>query len=161
MALAAVAAATALVIEEPAVRWAAVAIDAVALAMLALGLVLRTPRLAPAAAALVAGAYAVGLVADDAPLDLRAPLYAAALLLACELALWSHALWTSTPGEPGMLARHAAWLGLLLLGSLALGAGLVTLVDVARTEGIAVDALGAAAALATVAVLLRAARPTG
>ncbi len=60
-----------------------------------------------------------------------------------------------------MIARHAAWLGLLLLGSLALGSGLVALVDVARTEGVAVDALGAAAALATVAVLLRAARPAG
>ena len=106
----------------------------------------------------MAGAYAFGLMVDDAPLDLRAPLYGAALLAACELALWSCSLAASAPGEPGMLARHAAWLGLLSLGALALGAGLLALVDVARTGGIIVDTLGAVAAFAAVAMLLGATR---
>ncbi len=54
-ALAGVAAATALAIEEPSVRWAALAVDASAVALLALGLVVRAPQLATAAAALVGG----------------------------------------------------------------------------------------------------------
>jgi hypothetical protein len=157
-----VTAGTAAGVDEPAVRSLALSAGVLALALLALGLVVRAPQLAAGAVALVGGGYAAGLAADGAPLDTRAPLYAAALLLTCELALWSHALRTSTPGEAGMIARHAAWLGLLVLAALAVGAGLIALVDVARTDGAAIDALGAAAALALVAMLLRAARtPSG
>jgi hypothetical protein len=156
--LAAVAATASATTAERAVERAAVAIDAVAMIVLVIGLLARVPQLAAVGVSLVAGAYTVGLVADDAPLDLRAPLYGAGLLLSCELALWSHALRTSTPGVPGMLPRHAAWLGLLVLGTLAVGTGLVALVDVARTGGVAVDALGALAVLAALGVLWRAAQ---
>jgi uncharacterized membrane protein HdeD (DUF308 family) len=152
--------ATTTAVSDPSVQWVALALDGLALLVLAVGLAVRLPQVAAAAVSLVAGGYALGLVVDDAPPDLRAPLYATVLLLTCELAVWSQSLARSTPGEAGMLARHAAWLGLLALGMLALGAGLLALVDIARSGGVAIDALGAVAAVAAVTALWRAAGST-
>jgi hypothetical protein len=122
--------------------------------LLALVLLLGLVQLVSAPAALVGGAYAAALAIDGSTVDLAAPLVAAGLLLACELAFWAHELRTTSPDEPGGRSSHAAWLSLLTLGALVVGAGLVTLVDVARTDGIAVEIVGAAAALGTAIVIL-------
>jgi hypothetical protein len=47
---------------------------------------------------------------------------------------------------------------MLTLGALAAGAALVTLVDLARLDGLAVEAIGVAAALGVAAVLVVGAR---
>ncbi len=118
-------------------------------------LLVGLPQLVVAAAALVGGAYAASLAIEADGVDLAAPLVAAGLLLSCELAFWAHELRTTSPDEPGLRGLRAAWLSLLTLGALGMGAGLVTLVDVARVDGLAVEAAGAVAALGVAVVLLQ------
>lgn len=126
--------------------------------VLAVVLAARLPQLVAVAGVLLGGAYAASLSIGDDGVDLAAPLVAAGLLLACELAFWAHELRTTSPDEPGLLGLRAAWLSLLGLGALAVGAVVVTLVGVARVEGLAVEAVGAAAALGIGLVLLAGAR---
>jgi len=140
--------------ETDAARLTATIVGAGGTLLLALVLLLGVVQLVAAPVALVGGAYAAALAIDGSGVDLTAPLVAAGLLLTCELAFWAHELRTTSPDEPGGRSAHAAWLSLLTLGALAVGAGLVTLVDVARTDGIAVELLGAAAALGTAIVIL-------
>ncbi len=122
---------------------------------LVLVLLVGRPQLVVVAAALVGGAYAASLAIEADGVDLAAPLVAAGLLLACELAFWAHELRTTSPDEPGLRGLRAAWLSLLTLGTLGVGAGLVTLADIARVDGLAVEAIGAAAALGVAVVVLR------
>lgn len=144
--------------ESPAARVTATALGTSGVVVLAVVLLLGLPRLVVAAAALVGGAYAASLAIGEGGVDLAAPLVGAGLLLSCELAFWAHDIRATSPDEPGLRGLHAAWLSLLTLGTLAVGAALVTLVDVARVDGIAIEALGAAAALGVAAVLLVSAR---
>ena len=150
-----------LVVSGGSLSWQSVggiAIGAGGAVVLALVLAARLPQLVAGAAVLLGGAYAASLSIGDDGVDLAAPLVAAGLLLACELAFWAYELRTTSPDEPGLLALRAAWLSLLGLGALAVGAVVVTLVGVARVEGLAVEAVGAAAALGIGLVLLASAR---
>ncbi len=144
--------------ESPAARVTAAALGTSGVVVLAVVLLLGLPQLVAVAAALVGGGYAASLAIGEGGVDLAAPLVGAGLLLACELAFWAHDIRATSPDEPGLRSLHAAWLSLLTLGTLAVGAALVTLVDVARVDGLAVEALGAAAALGVAAVLLVSAR---
>jgi hypothetical protein len=144
--------------ESQAARITAAALGTSGVVVLAVALLAGLPQLVAAAAALIGGGYAGSLAIGAGGVDLAAPLVAAGLLLTCELAYWSHDIRTTSPDEPGLRGLHAAWLSLLTLGTLAVGAGLATLVDVARLDGLAVEALGAAAALGVAAVLLLSAR---
>jgi len=144
--------------ETDAARTTAAILGAGGVVVLVVVLVAGLPLLVVAAAALVGGAYAASLAIGAAGTDTAAPLVAAGLLLSCELAFWSHELRTSSPDEPGLRFLRVAWLSLLALGALGVGAGLVTLVDVARLDGAAVEAVGAAAALGVAALLLGSAR---
>ena len=139
--------------ETDAARTTAAILGAGGAVALVVVLLLGLPQLVAAAAALVGGAYAVSLSIGADGVDMAAPLVAAGLLLSCELAFWAHELRTTSPDEPGLRGLRAAWLSLLSLGTLGVGAGLVTLVDVARVNGLAAEAVGAAAALG-VAILL-------
>jgi hypothetical protein len=144
--------------DSPAARATAAALGTGGVAVLAVVLLLGLPQLVAASAALVGGGYAASLAIGEGGVDLAAPLVAAGLLLTCELAFWAHDIHATSPDEPGLRGLHAAWLSLLTLGTLAVGVALVTLVDVARLDGLAVEALGAAAALGVAAVLLVSAR---
>jgi hypothetical protein len=147
-------AAAAATAETDAARLTAAIVGAGGILLLALLLLLGLVQLVAAPAALVGGAYAAALAIDGGGVDLAAPLVAAGLLLTCELAFWAHELRRTSPDEPGGRSGHAAWLSLLTLGALAVGTGLVTLVDVARTDGIAVEVVGAAAALGAAILIL-------
>lgn len=144
--------------DSTAARTTAATLGTSGVVALAAVLLLGLPQLVAAAATLVGGGYAASLAIGAEDVDLAAPLVAAGLLLACELAFWAHDLRVTSPDEPGVRGLHAAWLSALTLGALALGAALVTLVDVARVDGLAVEALGAAAALGVAAVILAGAR---
>ncbi len=102
---------------------------------------------------MLGAAYALAVVADGGPLDRGAPLTAAGLLLVCELGYWSHELRTTSPDEPGALARHVAWLCILVLGTSAAGVALVVVSELARLEGVAIDVAGGVAAIAAFALL--------
>lgn len=146
---------TAVSAETDAAAATAAILGAAGVTTLVVVLLVGQPQLVVAAAALVGGAYAASLAIEADGVDLAAPLVAAGLLLSCELAFWAHELRTTSPDEPGLRGLRAAWLSLLTLGALGVGAGLVTLVDVARVDGLAVEAAGAAAALGVAIALLQ------
>jgi hypothetical protein len=125
--------------------WIALAFAMSSLVVLLLGLALAwSPLLPPALLLLVAG-YVAHLAIDDVPLDRGAPLFAAGLLAAAELAYWSLEERSRVAGEPGESFRRLAFVTVLALASLVVGQLALTLVDLVQARGLAVDALGAAA----------------
>lgn len=126
------------------------------------GVVLVTVALAwpvvlgPALAAL-GGSYVVLLLIDDPPLDARAAGVAAALLAVGELAGWARELGGPTRDEPGGAWRRPIWIAALAATALGVAWLLLTVADLARVEGLAVEAVGALAALVAFLVVQRAA----
>ena len=138
-----------------------VLVTVVALAVLAAGLVLNVPVTVPAAIGLLGAEYVAILGFETDALDTRAPLVAGALLAVAELAYWSLELRVPVVDEAGTYLRRIALLATFLLGVVAIGAVVLTLVEVVAAGGIAVDIAGAAAALGALALLALAARRTG
>jgi hypothetical protein len=135
-----------------------VRIGAVAFLALVAAIVLGWTPLIPVSAALAGGLYGAELAISDAPLDIGAPGVAAALLLCAELAYWSGEERTRWLGDAGDGLRRAAVVAILGAGAVLVSAVLLVLVDAVRTRGLAVDLLGAIAAvtvLATVVVMAR------
>lgn len=135
-----------------------VRIGAVAFLALVAAIVLGWTPLIPVSAALAGGLYGAELAISDAPLDIAAPGVAAALLLCAELAYWSGEERTRWLGDAGDGLRRAAVVAILGAGAFFVSAVLLVLVDAVRTRGLAVDLLGAIAAvtvLATVVVMAR------
>ena len=132
-----------------------------ALALLTAGLVLSVPVTVPAAIALLGAEYVAILGFESDALDTRAPLVAGALLAVAELAYWSLELRVPVVDEAGTYSRRVALLATLVLGVIGLGVVLLTLVETVAAGGVAVDILGAAAALGALALLALAARHTG
>ena len=124
--------------------------------LLAGGLVLRWPVLVPAALVALGAGYAALLALEGGALDERAPLVAAALFVVAELAYWSLELRDAVADEPGAYARRLALLAALGLGALAVGAGLLAVVDAGG--GIGIEVAGAVAAVAALAIVALAAR---
>ena len=91
-------------------------------------------------------------------LDTLAPLLAAGLLLAAELAYWSLEERQNVRTEAREQLRRLAVVAALALGSLFVGAVLLAVADVARTRGLAVDLVGAAAAAGALLLLVLVAR---
>ncbi|MDH4176504.1 MAG: hypothetical protein OEV72_02920 [Thermoleophilia bacterium] len=137
------------------------ALGALGTAILAAGLLLRLPAAVGVAAAALGGAYALEVVVEGARLDRGAPLVGVLLLLVCELGYWSHELRTTSPDEAGVRARHVAWLCVLGLGTLAAAVALEATAELARIEGVAIDVLGALAAVGALALLARIAISAG
>jgi hypothetical protein len=135
-----------------------VRIGAVALIALVAGIVLGWTPLIPVSVAVAGGLYGVELAIADAPLDTAAPGVAAALLLCTELAYWSGEERTRWLGDAGDGLRRAAVVALLGAGAFFVAAILLALVDAVRTRGLAVDLLGAIAAVTVLATMLVVAR---
>jgi hypothetical protein len=114
--------------------------------------------LVPIGVAAAGGLYAMELAVDDAPIDMAAPAIAAGLYLAAELAYWSLDERRRVQGDPGDGLRRATFVALLGVGSFVVAAALLALADGISARGLALDVVGAAAAvaaLATIAVLAR------
>ncbi len=105
-----------------------------------------------------AGAYAVLLALDDPPLDARAAGVAACLLVCGELVGWARELATPTRDEPGNAWRRPVWIAGAGIGALGLVTVLLAVVDLARVEGLAIEAIGAVAALTALVAVVRLAR---
>ena len=131
---------------------------AVAFVALVAALVLGWSLLIPLSLGLLGAAYATHLGLDDPSLDASAPLFGAGLLLTAELGYWSLEERDRVVAEPGEQLRRLALVVCLALGALAAGAGLLAVADLARTEGLAIDVLGAAAAAAALLVVVLLAR---
>jgi hypothetical protein len=116
--------------------------------------------LVPIAVAAAGGIYAVELALDDAPIDLAAPAIAVGLLLTAELAYWSLDESERIPGDPGDGLRRAAVVGLLGVAAFVVSSALLVLADGIRARGLALDIVGAAAAVAALAAIALLARET-
>ncbi len=120
--------------------------------------VLGKPEPLVVALALLGGAYAVILAIDEPPLDGRAAIVGALMLAVGELGYLSLGARSAVTDEAGTLARRIAGVMTLALLALAAGATVLIVVDVFRTGGIVVEAVGVAAAAAAVGLLVLAAR---
>jgi hypothetical protein len=139
-------------------REAGARVAAIAFLSLVAALVLGWSSLVPVSVALVGGLYAAELAIDDAPLDTAAAATAVALLLSAELAYWSVDERRPVPGDPGEGLRRAAFVAMTCVGAAFGAALLLVLVDVIRTRGLAVDLVGAVAAVAVLVTVLLATR---
>ena len=141
------------VVASGAIRWPVLAVCLGGTAATAVAL--AWPVALPAALVLPAAAYAIVLEVDDPPLDGRAAVLAAALVVLAGLVDWSIELRTTSPDEVGGRWRRLLWIAVWGLCALALGGVLLALVDLARTEGLVVEAIGVVAALAAVGIIAR------
>ena len=129
--------------------------------MLLTALVLAWTWLVPLALVALGGLYGAQLAVDDAALDPAAVLVAAGLVAIAELAYWSLEERERTAGTPGDGARRLAFIALLTVGSLAVAAVPLVLVDAVRARGLAIDVLGAVAAAAALIAVVALARRDG
>jgi hypothetical protein len=135
---------------------ALLAVGGAAVFLLVVGLALGRGAAVPWAIVGLGVAYAATLEGDE--LDGRVPLYAAGLLLTAELAYWALQLRDGARDEPGMAPRR--FIGLLIAAAAAIVAGslLVAVAHVPLRGGLAVEAIGLAAAIGALVILLLAAR---
>lgn len=131
-----------------------------AAAALAAGLAFRFAPAIPLAVALLGVEYVALLGFEGEAIDVRAPLVAAALYAVAELGFWSLELRGPVAAEAGTHLRHVAVLAGFLLATVALGVGLLALVEAVTARGAALDALGAVAAVGALALLALASRRT-
>ncbi len=130
----------------------------VSLLSLVAAVVLGWSSLIPVSLVFLGATYATQLGVDDAPLDVKAPLFGAGLLLTAELAYWSLEEATLVRSEDGESLRRLGVLAALGLGALAVCGALLAAVDLTRLHGLASDLLGAAAAAAALLVIVVAGR---
>jgi len=135
-----------------------VRVAAVAAVVLLAAIVNAWSSLVPIAVAAAGGIYALELALDDAPIDLAAPAIAVGLFLTAELAYWSLDESERIPGDPGDGLRRAAVVGLLGVAAFVVSSALLVLADGIRARGLALDIVGAAAAVAALAAIALLAR---
>jgi hypothetical protein len=146
--------------DEP-FREAGARVAAIAFLALVAAIVLGWSTLVPVSVALVGGLYAAQLAIDDAPLDAATPALAATLLLAAELAYWSLDERSFIPGDPGEGLRRAAFFAVIGVSAAVVAALLLAVVDAIRTRSLAVDLVGAVAAVAVLVTVVLVARAQG
>lgn len=123
---------------------------------MALALLLRSASLLPWALVALGAEYAAGLALHaGSGVDTRAPLYGAGLLLAAELGYWSIARRSAAWAEPQLLAWRVLGLALLTLAAVGLGTLVLAVGAIPVGGGVALEALGVAAAVGLVALLAR------
>jgi hypothetical protein len=127
--------------------------------VLAVALALRMPGLITPALVLLGGEYAGLFLVRERTVDVRAPLYGAGIFLVAELSFAALELRAGRP-EPGLVARRAALLAALALGSVLAGTLVIAAASVPLQGGVALEAVGVAAAVGSLLLLGRlAARP--
>jgi len=130
------------------------AAGALAVALLLLGLMLRSAGPLPWAYTFAGAGYAGFLFIQGGGIDPIAPLYGAALLLSAELAYWS----LERPVHGALRERRVG----LILGACLAGGGIggliLTFAEVSVRGGLGLEILGVAAAVAALSLIARLAR---
>jgi hypothetical protein len=109
---------------------------------------------------LLGAAYATELALGGGPVDTRAPLEAAGLLLVAELAYDSLEQGVAR-ASPELAGLRVALLTALIVGSIALGAGILVVAAIPLQGGVGLTAVGVAAAAVAFALLARLTRQRG
>jgi hypothetical protein len=137
--------------------WLVAALGGLAVVLLALGLAFRWATLVAWSLAMLGAEYGAWLTQRGADVDTRAPLYAAGLLLTAELAFdgLERAVVRS---EPEVTAWHGLRLVVLAIGAVAVGTVVLAAATIPVGGGVALTALGVAAATLTFALIARLAR---
>jgi hypothetical protein len=105
--------------------------------------------------AALGSAYAALLLVDEPPLDTRAAGLAMALVVVGELAGWARELAGATRDEPGNAWRRPVWIAGAGIAALGLAWAVLAVADLARVDGLAIEAVGAVAALAALLIVRR------
>lgn len=112
----------------------------------------------PWALAALGGEYAAWFALRGGDIDTRAPLYGVGLLLVGELSYWALDRRSTAPAELELEVRRAVGLLVMLAATIGLGTLLLGASAVSVGGGVALEAIGVAAAVALlvlVAVLVR------
>jgi hypothetical protein len=126
--------------------------------LLAAGAAWRIVSLAGVAVAILTAEYGLSLYHQHSPVDPRAPLFAAGLLLLVELAYWSAESHRLVRDDRAVLGFRLAVLAVVTLAAIALGALVLLAAELPLAGPVARLALGVAAAstvLALIAALSR------
>jgi hypothetical protein len=124
------------------------------LVLLAGGLIVRWPLTIPWAVLFAGGGYLLARE-GNAAVDGWAAAIGVVLLLAAELASWSIEHDARIRTEPSLVQRRIATLGALVAGALFVNFVLLGAAGLAAPAGVLLAAVGVAAAVAAVAVVLR------
>ena len=111
----------------------------------------------PMAVVLVGGGWAAALLLEGEGVDGAAPLVAAGLFVAAELAYWATA-GRAVAVDVGLVRRQAATVAGIAGASVCLGTLLLLVGGASVRGGLPLEALGVAAAIAALAVVARLAR---
>jgi hypothetical protein len=125
-----------------------------ALTLLALGLVLRWPATIPWAVVIAAGGYVVTREGRSI-VDGWAAVIGVLLLVAAELSSWSIEHDARIRSEPSLLARRVVTLTVLAAAALLVNFVLLAAAAISSSAGVLIAAVGVAAAVTAVAVVLR------
>jgi hypothetical protein len=125
-----------------------------AVALLALGIVLRWPSMIPWTIVLSGAGYLAAREGTEL-VDGWAAAIGVLLLLAAELAAWSIDHDARIRSEPSLAIRRAATIGALCVGALLVNVMLLGTAGVAASAGVLLAAVGVAAAVTAVAIVLR------
>jgi len=126
--------------------WLLGGVGGVGVLVLVAALALRLPGLIAPALILLGGEYAGLFLVREGTVDIRAPLYGAAFFLIAELAFAALELRAGTP-DPGLIHRRAAILAVLAFGGVVLGAVVLAAATLPLEGGLALEAIGVAAAV--------------
>jgi hypothetical protein len=127
-----------------------------AVLLLGASVALALPSFIPWPLVLLAGEYAWSLGGGD--IDQWSPLVAGALLVVAELAYWSLELRGRTQDAERLTERRAGLIAALGIGAVLLGGFVLAATSVQLGTGISADLVGAAAAVAALAVVATLAR---
>lgn len=137
--------------------WLLLPVCGAAVALLAFAVAVGLPSLIPWPLVLLAGAYAAMLA--DAHVDEWSPVYAGAFFAVAELAYWSLELRGQAQQAERLTERRAGMIIGLALGAVALGGFVLAATSIPIGSGVAIDVLGAAAAVLAIALVALVARP--
>jgi hypothetical protein len=129
-------------------------VGALGLGLLVVGLVLRWPTTIPWAVLLVGGGYVLSR-AGNSVVDGWAAAIGVLLLLAAELASWSIDHDARIAAERSLVIGRIATLSALVAGALLVNFLLLATAGISASSGVLLAAVGVAAAVAAVTVVLR------
>jgi len=134
-------------------RWLALVLGGLALSFLAAGLTTRSAAALGWGLAALGGEYAVLFAAQGRALDEAAPVYAAGLVLVAELAFWSVERRIAAWSDPAIAERRLAQLLGVCVGAAAVAALVLVVAAASVGGGLALEAIGVAAAIGALALL--------